>query len=121
MPDVTAVLQVGVPSSRDQYIHRLGRTGRAGKCGRCTLLLYDFEQYFLKQVKDLPVKHLSATEAFPKATDAPHKLWDPPSWKTGGQAYQAFLGYYNSAKGLSLPKNDLVAKATHFAATISMV
>ena len=32
-PDVTAVVQVGVPTNRAQYIHRLGRTGRAGKVG----------------------------------------------------------------------------------------
>merc|ERR1719277_1045373 len=64
MPDVTAVIQVGVPSSRDQYIHRLGRTGRAGKAGCCTLILHDFEQYFLKQLKDLPVKQVTAKSAF---------------------------------------------------------
>ena len=29
--DVTLVVQMGVPSNREQYIHRLGRTGRAGK------------------------------------------------------------------------------------------
>jgi ATP-dependent RNA helicase MSS116 len=30
-PDVTSVIQVGMPSDRAQYIHRLGRTARAGK------------------------------------------------------------------------------------------
>ena len=29
-PDVTAVVQVGLPSDRAQYVHRLGRTARAG-------------------------------------------------------------------------------------------
>ena len=28
-PDVTAVIQVGMPSDKAQYIHRLGRTARA--------------------------------------------------------------------------------------------
>ena len=32
-PDVTLVVQVGLPSSKEQYIHRLGRTARAGKTG----------------------------------------------------------------------------------------
>ena len=32
-PDVTLVIQVGVPANRETYIHRLGRTGRAGKSG----------------------------------------------------------------------------------------
>jgi len=122
MPDVTAVIQVGVPSSRDQYIHRLGRTGRAGKSGCCTLLLHDFESFFLKQLKDLPVKNLKADAAFPKASQAADALWEPPQdWKTGGQAYQAWLGYYNSAKGLGFPKETLVKEATRFAYSIGVV
>ena len=32
-PGVTHVIQVGLPPTRDQYIHRVGRTGRAGKVG----------------------------------------------------------------------------------------
>merc|ERR1712127_605149 len=42
-PDVTHVIQVGLPESRDQYIHRLGRTGRAGKKGEGIVLLAPFE------------------------------------------------------------------------------
>ena len=33
-PGVTHVVQFGMPSSREQYIHRLGRTGRAGASGK---------------------------------------------------------------------------------------
>lgn len=35
--------QVGLPSDKAQYIHRLGRTARAGKAGHGVLLLCDFE------------------------------------------------------------------------------
>ncbi|CAM9208434.1 unnamed protein product, partial [Phaeothamnion confervicola] len=52
-PDVTTVVQVGLPTDRAQYIHRLGRTARAGKDGRGILLLADFERRFLKEVSDL--------------------------------------------------------------------
>ncbi|KAL9060785.1 MAG: hypothetical protein Q9162_000489 [Coniocarpon cinnabarinum] len=38
-PGVTHVIQVGLPPSRDQYVHRLGRTARAGKEGEGWLLL----------------------------------------------------------------------------------
>ena len=55
-PDVTAVVQVGLPSDKAQYIHRLGRTARAGKSGGGYLLLTDFEAFFLGQLRDLPLK-----------------------------------------------------------------
>ncbi|KAJ5764951.1 ATP-dependent RNA helicase [Penicillium odoratum] len=32
-PDVTHVIQIGVPNDRETYIHRTGRTARAGKTG----------------------------------------------------------------------------------------
>jgi len=120
-PDVTAVIQVGIPSSRDQYIHRLGRTGRAGKSGRCILLIHDFEQFFLRSVKDLPIKNETENTAFHSADTPSDKLWDSPDPRSAGQAYQAWLGYYNSVKGLGWSKPQLVQEATRFAATIGAV
>ena len=55
-PDVTAVVQVGLPSDRAQYVHRLGRTARAGKAGGGHLLLADFETFFLSSLRDLPLQ-----------------------------------------------------------------
>ncbi len=52
-PDVSFVLQVGIPQNREQYIHRVGRTARAGKPGYGLLLLADFETVFLDKIKDL--------------------------------------------------------------------
>ena len=43
-PDVTHVIQVGLPRSADDYIHRIGRTGRAGKTGEGWLLLQEDEE-----------------------------------------------------------------------------
>jgi ATP-dependent RNA helicase MSS116 len=54
-PDVSAVVQLGLPSEKAQYIHRLGRTARAGKEGGGYLLLADFEAGFLRQLGDLPI------------------------------------------------------------------
>ena len=56
-PGVTRVIQVGVPGSRDLYIHRVGRTGRAGKAGRGDLVLLPWESGFLSwQLNDVPLK-----------------------------------------------------------------
>ena len=54
--DVTLVVQMGVPSNREQYIHRLGRTGRAGKTGEGVLVLSPEESFFAKKdIADLPL------------------------------------------------------------------
>ncbi|KAH9049314.1 DEAD-domain-containing protein [Lactarius hengduanensis] len=56
-PDVTRVIQVGIPASSEQYVHRVGRTGRAGKSGRADLLLLPHEQTFVRhQLADVPIK-----------------------------------------------------------------
>ncbi|KAF7504176.1 hypothetical protein GJ744_002595 [Endocarpon pusillum] len=43
-PNVSHVIQFGLPRSADDYVHRLGRTGRAGKPGEGWLLLQQDEQ-----------------------------------------------------------------------------
>jgi ATP-dependent RNA helicase MSS116, mitochondrial len=56
-PDVSCVVQVGLPSDVEQYTHRIGRTGRAGKGGSGVLVLADFEApSFLRKLKDLPIQ-----------------------------------------------------------------
>mmetsp|Transcript_38355 Transcript_38355/g.41580 ORF Transcript_38355/g.41580 Transcript_38355/m.41580 type:complete len:893 (-) Transcript_38355:433-3111(-) len=59
-PNVSHVIQCGMPESRDQYIHRLGRTGRAGQQGTGWLLLQAWEAPFLKELQgvDIPVNTL---------------------------------------------------------------
>ena len=42
-PNVTHVIQVGTPSSRDTYIHRIGRTARADKEGEGWMFLTQLE------------------------------------------------------------------------------
>lgn len=62
-PGVTRVIQVGVPGTRDLYIHRVGRTGRAGKAGRGDLVLLPWEIGFLSwQLNDLPLKPFTISE-----------------------------------------------------------
>src|SRR6266508_1865763 len=53
--EIYFLMQVGIPSGREQYIHRLGRTGRKGREGQGLLLLAPWEKYFLGTVKDLSI------------------------------------------------------------------
>jgi ATP-dependent RNA helicase MSS116 len=66
-PDVTHVIQIGLPRERDSYIHRLGRTGRAGKEGEGWLLLSPYEKHeFRRRLRDLPL--VDATDKLETAT-----------------------------------------------------
>lgn len=55
-PEVTHVIQVGVPQSRETYIHRLGRTARANKTGEGWLFIHDGENdNYEQRLRDLPL------------------------------------------------------------------
>ena len=56
-PDVTHVIQIGAPSDRESYIHRLGRTGRQGKEGRGFIVLPDSDVRAARGLlKGLPIE-----------------------------------------------------------------
>jgi ATP-dependent RNA helicase MSS116, mitochondrial len=63
-PGVTRVIQVGIPGTADQYVHRVGRTGRgAERNGRADLVLLPFEAGFVKwQLNNIPIQALSVSE-----------------------------------------------------------
>ena len=95
-PNITHVIQVGIPSSREQYVHRLGRTARAGKKGQCILLLHEWERYFLNKVGDLPL--LDYPGGFPQcpwSDEVVHRGMEAVSVDIRNKCYSAWLGYYN--------------------------
>lgn len=56
-PNVTHVIQMGLPSTREQYVHRIGRTARAGKEGEGWLILNPLEaQEARRRLRDLPIQ-----------------------------------------------------------------
>ena len=117
-PDVTRVIQVGLPSDAAQYVHRLGRTARAGKQGSGDLILCRTEAFFLNdaKIRALPLQQLvqgSPTVQLETALyEAARRL--PP--ETTGASYQAWLGFYNSfLRRLRWDKDRLVEEANIFA------
>ena len=63
-PNVTHVIQVGIPSNRDTYIHRVGRTGRGDKKGEGWLFTTDMESRELRsRLFKLPLKQDQSLEA----------------------------------------------------------
>ncbi|SGZ23980.1 BQ5605_C023g09674 [Microbotryum silenes-dioicae] len=87
-PGVTRVIQIGVPGSRDLYIHRVGRTGRAGKEGRGDIVLLPWEgKYVSSQLRDIPMQHFSVEDG-EKALNEAAEEWDqdPPETRVTAEA-----------------------------------
>lgn len=130
-PDVTHVVQVGMATDRETYIHRLGRTGRAGKKGQGLLVLSETEKPFLKMdLADLDVPRDDflqglMNEPLPKHVEdelAPilHQTRtgsQPEIAKAAESVYRSLFGFYNgrlAAIGIR-SKDPLVEMANSFA------
>ncbi|KAI4315393.1 hypothetical protein L6164_028208 [Bauhinia variegata] len=119
-PDVTLVIQVGIPCDREQYIHRLGRTGREGKEGEGILLIAPWEEYFLDEIKDLPLERFSLPDIDPqtklKIEDSIAKIGSDVKERV----YHAWLGYYNSIREIGRDKTTLAQLADKFSKSIGL-
>ena len=114
-PDVTFVIQIGVPSAREQYIHRLGRTGRAGKTGKGLLMLDPSERFFLNNVRDLPIEPLHPN-VDAQIDQRVRKGVSRISPETKAQTYSAWLGFYNGfSSKMKWSKDDLISAANNYA------
>ena len=56
-PNVTHVIQVGIPPSQEQYVHRLGRTARGGKSGEGWVIVTGLEAREIRhRLNRMPLK-----------------------------------------------------------------
>ncbi|KAG0006832.1 hypothetical protein BGZ65_003081 [Modicella reniformis] len=120
-PDVSLILQVGIPSSKEQYIHRIGRTGRAGKTGEGLLIMSPVEESFLDQVPDLPLVpnelYMNADELLQdeKFMNKVNEAKASQDQMMINDAYTAFLGYYIGRMDvLTCPKDDILEAAKEY-------
>ncbi|GJM93894.1 hypothetical protein PR202_ga10487 [Eleusine coracana subsp. coracana] len=119
-PDVTLVIQVGIPADREQYIHRLGRTGRKGKEGQGLLLLAPWEKYFIGTVKDLTISEAGIPSVDTSVETEVKNAIRKVEMKSKECAYQAWLGYYNSNKTIGRDKSRLVRLAEEFSQSMGL-
>ncbi|KAF3782572.1 DEAD-box ATP-dependent RNA helicase 31 [Nymphaea thermarum] len=119
-PDVTLVVQVGLPSDKEQYIHRLGRTGRKGKEGRGILLLAPWEDFFLSSIKGLPISKGELPPIDPDMRKKVEHALAHVEMRNKEAAYQAWLGYYNSVKTIGRDKIRLVELANEFSSSMGL-
>ncbi|TQW01294.1 hypothetical protein V2A60_002301 [Cordyceps javanica] len=113
-PGVTTVFQVGIPSEKQSYIHRLGRTARADAEGKGIFLIAEAESFFprwtLKEITFVP------QDADLSAEPEVARIMGLMDEEEKGQIYKAWLGYYNNhMKGLRWDKEELVRQANTYA------
>ena len=123
-PDVSLVLQVGAPASRDVYVQRIGRTGRAGRAGASTLLLCEYETGFLSQLEGLPIAEAGCDGAADAAAEfvsareaaALQEAAAKVPEQVAAQTYRAWVVAMNGQrKALKWSKADLVSHASRYA------
>ncbi|XP_050899347.1 probable DEAD-box ATP-dependent RNA helicase 48 [Lathyrus oleraceus] len=119
-PDVTLVIQVGIPTDREQYIHRLGRTGREGKGGEGILLIAPWEEYFLNEIKDLPLEKFPLPDLDPQAQLKIEQSMAKIDNDIKDAAYHAWLGYYNSIREIGREKSTVAELANRFSESIGL-
>ncbi|KAK7318272.1 hypothetical protein RJT34_02971 [Clitoria ternatea] len=119
-PDVTLVIQVGIPPDREQYIHRLGRTGREGKEGEGILLISPWEEYFLAEIKDLPLQKLPLPDIDPQGKLKIEHSMAKIDNDIKEAAYHSWLGYYNSIREIGREKTTIAELANRFSESIGL-
>lgn len=114
-PSVTNIFQAGIPSDKESYIHRLGRTARAGAEGRGTFIITSHETQYskwtLKNIifQETPHPDLSAREDILRIA----ARMDP---ELQAKAYQGWMGFYKAfLKPLGWDNARLVHEANEFA------
>ncbi|PNS19164.1 hypothetical protein CAC42_1900 [Sphaceloma murrayae] len=121
-PNVDLVVQVGLPSNPDIYVHRVGRTARAGNEGRAVILLTQPESYFVNVNRKLPIKPHPQTALIvgdadqyrPSVQQAMYRVDDTVKQR----AYSSYIGFFAGSgllKQVRLDKAGLVVLANDMA------
>ena len=118
-PDVSLVVQAGLPADADSYTHRVGRTARAGKDGRAVIVLTNAEAFYIKVNPQFPIKPYPGAEDIvgnAYATAAVPPKMQKIDEDTKRKAYSAFLGFMKSfEKRLQVNSAGLVQMANELA------
>jgi len=129
-PDVTLVVQVGAPKTRELYTHRLGRTARAGKSGAGILYLADYEEPLLESdvLRGLPFEDQSNDDLYlpnpPYEADVDWALEMVKRFNghTGKRVYHAWLAnHLLFCEELQCSKDDAVRMANEYATEVLML
>ena len=117
-PDVSLVLQVGLPADADAYTHRVGRTARAGKDGKAILLLTEAESFYLKANRQFPIQPYTHSDTVVNDASAAtvNEVLQTIEPEVKQKAYSAYLGFMKVATNkMRMTPEQLVHMANVFA------
>jgi len=121
-PNVDLVVQVGLPSNGEQYVHRVGRTARAGAAGRAVILLTAGESFFLAANRHLPIQPHPQTAQLlasgPAGAARVEQAMAAVDESVKQRAYSSYIGFFAGSglmRPLRLDKPGLVAMANELA------
>ncbi|KAI9775056.1 MAG: hypothetical protein M1835_005946 [Candelina submexicana] len=95
-PNVGSVIQVGLPSDGEQYVHRVGRTARVDKDGRAVILLTKAESFFINANRQLPIQpyaHQADIVHNPQNSEFMRQAMQSIDDTMKQKAYSAYLGF----------------------------
>eukprot|EP01038_Epipyxis_sp_PR26KG_P013359 gene13359-17918_t len=135
-PDVSFVLQIGT-TSKEQYIHRLGRTARAGKEGSGLLLLAPFESKYMleNELSELTIdripppllslpatgKALAAERLLEEMAQSTASFGDDNEKDSAEMAWSAWLGFYKGyAKKFHMDSVGIVQMSLNYALSLGL-
>eukprot|EP00055_Hartaetosiga_balthica_P003271 m.7199 g.7199 ORF g.7199 m.7199 type:complete len:604 (-) comp2728_c0_seq1:247-2058(-) len=117
-PDVSLVIQVGVPRDRETYIHRIGRTGRGTKTGSSVLVTTPEERPFInKHLSDFPMSPMAMEVDDDDIMFGPSKAFLKQRFEflreydgeKGEETFTPFIGFYRSIlSDLNMTTSQLV-------------
>lgn len=118
-PNVSLVVQAGLPADADAYTHRVGRTARAGKDGVAIILLTQAESYFIHVNRQFPIKSYPRSASILQdagTAEQVSKAMELIDNDVKRQAYSAYLGSMKPfLNKLKMDSAGLVKLANDFA------
>mmetsp|Transcript_5602 Transcript_5602/g.11526 ORF Transcript_5602/g.11526 Transcript_5602/m.11526 type:complete len:688 (+) Transcript_5602:131-2194(+) len=117
-PNVTTVIQYGLPNSRELYLHRLGRTARAGHSGQGLLVSLPFERISSLRLRKQGLQPWPLKDAmYHESTSSSDIVQSAKMMASAEAAYKAFVAYY---VGNRHDKRVVVDAAAEFADSVGL-
>ncbi|HHY72134.1 MAG TPA: DEAD/DEAH box helicase [Bacillus bacterium] len=114
---INLVINFDMPSEKESYVHRIGRTGRAGKTGKAITLITENEEKYLAEIEDyvrfqIPIIDPPSKEAIQRgkaAFEEKIKASPAPKEDKNAQLNQDIMKlYFNGGKKKKIRAVDFV-------------